>query len=177
MRAATQFQDRVQELSIGEAEETRLAFRVGINVGDVIIGAHDIFGDSVNIAARLEGIAEPGGICLSSSAYDQVRGKVAVEFADLGEQSLKNISLPIRAYAAIRNGLSQAVPTGSPAPGPLSAPRLSIVVLPFVNIGGEPEQDYFADGVTESLHHGLVAHQRFVRHRSQQRVLVPRQVT
>ena len=149
VRAAMQFQDRVQELSIGEAEETRLAFRVGINVGDVIIGAHDIFGDSVNIAARLEGIAEPGGICLSSSAYDQVRGKVAVEFADLGEQSLKNISLPIRAYAAIRNGLSQAAPTGSPAP--LSAPRLSIVVLPFVNIGGEPEQDYFADGVTESL--------------------------
>ena len=151
VRAATQFQDRVQELSIAEAEEARLAFRVGINVGDVIVGAHDIFGDSVNIAARLEGIAEPGGICLSSSAYDQVRGKVALEFADLGEQSLKNISLPIRAYAVVRNGFGQPAPTGSPRAGLLSAPRLSIVVLPFVNIGGDPEQDYFADGVTENL--------------------------
>ena len=151
VRAATLFQDRVRELSIGEGEDTRLAFRVGINIGDVIVGAHDIFGDGVNIAARLEGIAEPGGICLSSSAYDQVRGKVAVEFSDLGEQSLKNISLPIRAYAVVRDGFGAAAPSGGPTPGRLSAPRLSIVVLPFVNIGGDPEQDYFVDGITENL--------------------------
>ena len=151
VRAAMQFQDGVQELAIGEAEETRFVFRVGINIGDVIVDANDIFGDGVNIAARLEAIAEPGGICLSSSAYDQVRGKVAVEFADLGEQSLKNISLPIRAYAVVRDGFGPAAQTGSMTSGPLSAPRLSIVVLPLVNIGGEPEQDYFVDGVTESL--------------------------
>src|SRR5229473_1044395 len=113
VRAATQFQDLVHELAIGEAEDTRLVFRVGINIGDVIAGAQDIFGDGVNIAVRLEGIAEPGGICLSSSAYDQVRGKVAVEFADQGEQSLKNISLPVRAYAAVREGFGPAAPGGA----------------------------------------------------------------
>jgi class 3 adenylate cyclase len=98
VRAATQFQERVHDLTIGDAEDKRLAFRVGINIGDVIVEAHDIFGDGVNIAARLEGIAEPGGICISSSAYDQVLGKVEVEFADLGELSLKNITRPMRAY-------------------------------------------------------------------------------
>ena len=128
------------------AADRQMLFRIGINLGDILIEGDDILGDGVNIAARLEGIAEPGGICISSSAYDQVRGKVPVEFADLGEQTLKNISRPIRAYAI---GLSanayQAAPLLS------SAPRLSIVVLPFANIGGDPEQDYFVDGVTESL--------------------------
>ena len=94
VRAATQFQTRVKELTTADAEDRRIAFRVGINVGDVIVEPHDIFGDDVNIAARLESVAEPGGICISSSAYDQVRGKVAFEFADLGEQSLKNIGRP-----------------------------------------------------------------------------------
>ena len=107
VRAATQFQERVHDLTIGDAEDKRLVFRVGINIGDVIVEAHDIFGDGVNIAARLEGIAEPGGICISSSAYDQVRGKVAVEFADLGEQSLKNIARPVRAYAVSGMGLTE----------------------------------------------------------------------
>ena len=112
---------------------------------------HDIFGDGVNVAARLESIAEPGGICISSSAYDQVRGKVGVEFTDLGEQNLKNIARPIRAYAVAREGLSPVTKVGSTTPSSLSAPRLSMVVLPFANIGGDPEQDYFVDGVTESL--------------------------
>ena len=146
VRAATQFQNRIKDLTIGETEGRRIAFRVGINIGDIIVEPHDIFGDGVNIAARLEGIAEPGGICISSSAYEQVRGKVAVDFTDLGEQSLKNIAQPIRAYAVGLNAnLDRAVPP------PSSAPRLSIVVLPFANIGGDPEQDYFVDGVTESL--------------------------
>src|SRR6201993_2030920 len=91
VRAAIQFQDRIRELAADEAEDDRIALRVGINIGDVIVEPHDIFGDGVNIAARLENIAEPGGICISSSAYDHVRGKVGVEFADLGEQNLKNI--------------------------------------------------------------------------------------
>ena len=98
VRAAMQFQSRVHQLTIGDVEEKRIAFRVGINIGDVIVEPHDIFGDGVNIAARLESIAEPGGICISSSAYDHVRGKVGVEFADLGEQTLKNIDRPVRAY-------------------------------------------------------------------------------
>jgi TolB-like protein len=147
VRAAMQFQTRINDLTIADAEDERIAFRVGINIGDVIVEPHDIFGDGVNIAARLEGIAEPGSICISSSAYDYVRGKVGVEFADLGEQNLKNIALPVRAYAVVRGGSSAATPRLSP----LSPPRLSIVVLPFANIGGGPEQDYFVDGVTESL--------------------------
>jgi class 3 adenylate cyclase len=87
------------QCKIAERTEQKISFRIGINIGDIIIDADDIFGDGVNVAARLEGIAEPGGICLSSSAYDQVRGKVPVEFTDLGEQTLKNIARPIRAYA------------------------------------------------------------------------------
>jgi TolB-like protein len=146
VRAAMQFQTRIKELTTTEVEDRRIVFRVGVNIGDVIVEPHDIFGDGVNIAARLEGIAEAGGICVSSSAYEQVRGKVAVEFTDLGEQTLKNIARPIRAYAVgVNANTDRALP-------PLtSAPRLSIVVLPFVNIGGDPEQDYFVDGVTESL--------------------------
>src|SRR6266481_1704964 len=150
VRAATQFQERVHDLTIGDEEDKRLVFRVGINIGDVIVEARDIFGDGVNIAARLEGIAEPGGICISSSAYDQVCGKVDVEFTDLGEQNLKNIARPVRAYAVKRNGFGLSKQNRL-VPHTPSPPRLSIVVLPFANIGGDPEQDYFVDGVTESL--------------------------
>src|SRR5215472_2307119 len=129
VRAAMQFQTRINDLTIGDAEDSRISFRVGINIGDVIAEPHDIFGDGVNIAARLEGIAEPGGICISSAAYDYVRGKVGVEFADLGEQNLKNIARPVRAYAVDLNAnIDRAVLP------PSSAPRLSLVVLPFANI-------------------------------------------
>jgi TolB-like protein/class 3 adenylate cyclase/Flp pilus assembly protein TadD len=150
VRAAIQFQTRIHELTISEVEDRRIAFRVGVNIGDVIVESHDIFGDGVNIAARLESIAEPGGICISSSAYDQVRGKVDIEFADLGEQNLKNIALPVRAYAGIKDRPSPATHVQR-RQGPHSPPHLSIVVLPFANLSGDPEQDYFVDGVTESL--------------------------
>ena len=151
VRAAVQFQTRIHELTIGDPEDRRIAFRVGINIGDVIVEPHDIFGDVVNIAARLEGIAEPGSVCISSSTYDQVRGKVGIEFADLGEQNLKNIDRPVRAYALVRDEPSPAAHAERARPDTLSAPRLSIVVLPFANLSGDPEQDYFVDGVTESL--------------------------
>jgi TolB-like protein/class 3 adenylate cyclase len=151
VRAAMQFQTCINDLTTGDAEDRRIAFRVGINIGDVIVEPHDIFGDGVNIAARLESIAEPGGICISSSAYDHIRGKVGVEFVDLGEQNLKNIALPVRAYAVVRDGSSAVPQAERPRPGPLSPPHLSIVVLPFDNLSGNPEQDYFVDGVTESL--------------------------
>ena len=144
VRAAIQFQARIKELTIDDVADRRIAFRVGINVGDVIVEPHDIFGDGVNIAARLESIAEPGGICISSSAHDHVRGKVGVEFADMGEQSLKNIARPIRAFAAVKKDHSAISMPGS-------APPLSMVVLPFENISGYQEQEYFVDGVTESL--------------------------
>jgi TolB-like protein/class 3 adenylate cyclase len=151
VRAAVQFQTRIKELTVDEVEDSRIAFRVGINIGDVIVEPHDIFGDDVNIAARLEGIAEPGGICISSTAYDYVQGKVGARFVDLGVQNLKNIARAVRAYALVRDELSLPTRGSSPTPSTPLAPRLSIVVLPFANIGGDPEQDYFVDGVTESL--------------------------
>jgi TolB-like protein/class 3 adenylate cyclase/Flp pilus assembly protein TadD len=150
VRAAVQFQTRIKELTIADAKDRRVAFRVGVNIGDVIVEPNDIFGDGVNIAARLESIAEPGGICISSSVYDHVRGKVGVEFTDLGEQDLKNIARPVRTYAAFWDA-GPGTRSGSTTSSPPSAPRLSIVVLPFANIGGGPEQEYFVDGVTESL--------------------------
>ncbi|MEH2515324.1 TolB-like protein/class 3 adenylate cyclase/Tfp pilus assembly protein PilF [Bradyrhizobium sp. AZCC 1610] len=150
VRAALQFQTRIRELTNGDAESRRIAFRVGVNIGDVIVEPHDIFGDGVNIAARLESIAEPGGVCISSAAYDHVRGKVGVEFADLGEHNLKNIDRPVRVYAVVREG-SSSPPAEYAKSSAHSPPRLSIVVLPFTNLSGGPEQDYFIDGVTESL--------------------------
>ncbi|SDJ74919.1 TolB amino-terminal domain-containing protein [Bradyrhizobium sp. Rc2d] len=150
VRAAVQFQTRIKELTLGDAEDRRIAFRVGVNIGDVIVELHDIFGDDVNIAARLESIAAPGGICISSSAYEHVRGKVGAEFVDMGEQNFKNIDRPVRAYAMVRDGISPTTQSGRRT-DPFSPPRLSIVVLPFANLSGDPEQDYFVDGVTESL--------------------------
>jgi TolB-like protein len=151
VRAAVQFQARIHELTTGDTEDRRIAFRVGINIGDVIVEPHDIFGDGVNIAARLESIAEPGSVCISSSTYDQVRGKVGIEFADLGEQNLKNIDHPVRAYAWARDEPSPATHADRARPNALSAPCLSIIVLPFANLSDSPEQDYFVDGVTENL--------------------------
>jgi TolB-like protein/class 3 adenylate cyclase len=151
IRAAMKFQTRIHELTTGDAEDRRIAFRVGVNIGDVIVEPHDIFGDGVNIAARLESIAEPGGICISSAAYDQTRGKVGLEFTDLGEQNLKNIALPVRAYAVVWDDPDPAKQAVCARPSALSPPRLSIVVLPFANLSGDREQDYFVDGVTESL--------------------------
>ena len=151
VRAALRFQTRINDLTNGDAQGKRIAFRVGINIGDVIVEPHDIFGDGVNIAARLESIADPGGICISSSTHDQVRGKVGVEFADLGEQNLKNIDRPVQAYALVRDEPSPATHAERARPHASSAPPLSIVVRPFANLSGDPEQDYFVDGVTESL--------------------------
>ena len=99
VECAVAVQTVMAERNEGVPQDRRMLFRIGINLGDILIEGDDILGDGVNVAARLEGIAEPGGICISSSAYDQVRGKVAVEFTDLGEQTLKNIARPIRAYA------------------------------------------------------------------------------
>jgi TolB-like protein/class 3 adenylate cyclase len=150
VECAVAMQAVMAERNDGVPEDRRMLFRIGINLGDILIQGDDILGDGVNIAARLEGIAKAGGICISSSAYEQVRGKVAVEFTDLGEQSLKNIARPVRAYAVVPDGLGPGTQGGA-IPSPLSAPRLSIVVLPFANIGSDREQEHFVDGVTESL--------------------------
>src|SRR5271166_4802074 len=128
-----------------------MLFRIGINLGDVLIDGEDILGDGVNIAARLESIAEPGGICLSEDAYRQVRDRLKETFVDLGEKALKNIARPVRVYQIkIDPERSALLPVRSDATK-REPPRLSIVVLPFANIGGDSGQDYFVDGVTESL--------------------------
>jgi TolB-like protein/class 3 adenylate cyclase/Flp pilus assembly protein TadD len=145
VRCAIEVQKGMVERNAGLPPERRIEFRVGIHLGDVVAEEDgDLMGDGVNIAARLEGIAEPGGICLSEDAWRQVRGKIDADFIDLGEKSLKNIASPVRVYALKRG--AAVTPAGKPGP-----PRLSIVVLPFANIGGDPEQEYFVDGVTESL--------------------------
>jgi TolB-like protein/tetratricopeptide (TPR) repeat protein len=146
VRSAVEMQRVMADSNAGLAPDKRIEFRVGINLGDVVVEDDgDLMGDGVNVAARLEGLAEPGGICLSSAAYDQVRGKIDITAKDCGEQHLKNIAEPVRTYA-----LSPAHPAAAAAHAAV-APRLSIVVLPFVNLGGNSEQDYFVDGVTASL--------------------------
>ncbi len=130
-----------------------IAFRIGINIGDIIIDGDDIFGDGVNVAARVENECDPGGVCLSASAYEQVRGKTAFIFDDLGERSLKNIDRPVRLYAA-RSATIPALSVKSQAETarPLALPdRPSIAVLPFQNMSGDPEQEYFADGMVEDI--------------------------
>ena len=132
------------ERTAATPEEKRITFRIGVNLGDIIVEDGDIYGDGVNIAARLEGIAEPGGICISDDAFRQVRTKVEAEFADIGEQSLKNIARPIRVYR-IPIAETAAEPT-LPLPD-----KPSIAVMPFANLGGDPEQEYFADGMVEEI--------------------------
>ena len=133
----------------------RIEFRIGIHVGDIIIDDNDIFGDGVNIAARLEGIAEPGGVCISDDTYRQIRGKVEIGWDDLGPQTLKNIAEPMRAWRVQLGGQAAAKPQpGSPAGrAPVLAlpDKPSIVVLPFQNMSGDPEQEYFADGMVEDI--------------------------
>jgi len=152
VECALAIQAVMAERNEGVPPDRRMLFRIGVNLGDVLVEGDDILGDGVNVAARLEGTAEPGGICISSSAYDQVRGKLAARFNDLGEQYLKNIDRPLRVYTVVQDGTDRKAETTRAAASPPSVPpRLSIVVLPFANIGGDPEQEYFVDGVTESL--------------------------
>ena len=152
VRCAIELQNGMVERNAGVLPERRIEFRVGIHVGDVVEESDgDLMGDGVNIAARLEGICAPNGICLSEDAYRLVRDRLKEAFVDLGEKELKNIARPVRTYA-VRTGW--AGPIGAPhvsAPEKSGPPRLSVVVLPFVNLGSDPEQEYFVDGVTESL--------------------------
>jgi TolB-like protein len=150
-----------REIAAGDdatAENERIQFRVGINSGDVIVEDGDIYGDGVNIAARLEGLAEPGGICVSGIVHDQVQGRLDCAFEDIGEQSLKNIARPVRVY---RIGPKRLLPdppsragegrVGAAGPTLALPDKPSIAVLPFQNMSGDPEQEYFADGMVEEI--------------------------
>jgi adenylate cyclase len=150
VRSAVEIQRGMSERNAETPPENRIEFRVGINLGDVIVEPHDIFGDGVNVAARLEALAEPGGICVSRMVRDNVRDKLDYTFEDLGEQSVKNIARPVRTYRiGDRARIEQRVPV---TPPPLPLPdKPSIAVLPFQNMSGDPEQEYFADGMVEEV--------------------------
>ena len=151
-RCAIEAQNGMAVRNTGLPQDQRIEFRIGIHLGDVVEESDgDLMGDGVNIAARLEGIAKPGKICLSEDAYRQVKGRLDLAVTDLGPTQLKNIADPIRVYSLEVGAPAVAKPSPSPAPEKSGPPRLSIAVLPFANIGGEPEQEHFVDGVTESL--------------------------
>ena len=152
VRCAIEVQNAMVERNAGVPPERRIEFRVGIHLGDVVEEADgDLMGDGVNIAARLEGIAAPGAICLSEDAYRQVKGRLDLAVTDLGPTQLKNIAEPIRVYSLDVGQPAKAKPAPAPALEKSVPPRVSIVVLPFANIGDDPEQEHFVDGVTESL--------------------------
>ncbi len=153
--AAVECAIAIQELMVlrnaDAPDAKRIVYRIGVNLGDVLVDGDDILGDGVNIAARLEGICEPGGVMISGTAYDHVRGKIDADFVDLGEKDLKNIARPVRVFAAKIGSEGPAPAPSASASNKQGPPRLSMVVLPFANLGGDPEQEHFVDGVTESL--------------------------
>ncbi len=152
VNCAIEVQRAMVERNAEVAPDKRIELRIGIHLGDVVEESDgDLMGDGINIAARLEGVAKPGTICLSEDAYRQVKGRLDLAATDLGPTQLKNIADPIRVYSLEVGIPAQAKPAPSPVPEKSAPPRLSMVVLPFANIGHDPEQDYFVDGVTESL--------------------------
>jgi TolB-like protein/class 3 adenylate cyclase/Tfp pilus assembly protein PilF len=151
VRCAIEMQHGMVERNAGLPPERRIEFRIGVHLGDVVEESDgDLMGEGVNIAARLQGVAKPGAICLSEQAYWQVKGRLDLKVADLGNTQLKNIAEPVHVYS-LEVGQPAEPKSASSAQEKLGPPRLSLVVLPFANIGGDPEQEYFADGVTESL--------------------------
>ena len=168
VRCAVEIQDHLASGS------SPLRLRVGLNLGDVIVGPDgELYGDGINIAVRLEGIADPGGILISEKVYDEVEGKLDAVFEDRGEQQLKNISKPVRAYAVgagTYSALTEKLNAAPPLPD-----KPSIAVLPFENMSGDPEQEYFADGMVEEIITALSRFQMVVRDRSQFELYVQRQ--
>src|SRR5215468_10732669 len=152
VQCAVEAQTALAEANSSLAPDRRILFRIGIHIGDVMIRAGDLFGDGVNIAARLQTLAKPGGVCISGATYDQVRKVLPITFVDLGVQQVKNIQEPIRVYQVGAPGETrEAAPArvaeaDSPPPLP---DKPSIAVLPFENMSGDPEQEYFADGIAE----------------------------
>ncbi len=148
---AVDLQKAMAERNSDVPDACQIIYRIGINIGDIIVEGDDIYGDGVNVAARLEQLAEPGGICIARNVFKHIKNKLDVSFQDMGEQKLKNIPEPVRAYRIVmgdQDAGPAAVDTGEPPPLP---DKPSIAVLPFDNMSGDPEQDYFADGIAEDV--------------------------
>jgi adenylate cyclase len=151
LRCAVEVQREMAERNAKIAADRRIEFRIGINVGDVVVEDGDIFGDGVNVAARLEGLAEPGGICVSARVQEDAAGKLNLAFEDFGEQQLKNIGRPVRVYRVRDTGVATKIPA-VPTASALSLPgKPSVAVLPFTNMSGDSEQEFFADGIAEDV--------------------------
>jgi adenylate cyclase len=149
VRCAVAVQQAMPERNTDVGANSRIEWRIGINLGDVIVEGDDLYGDGVNIAARIEALADAGGVFVSNTVHDQVRDRLPFAFEDLGEQQVKNIARPVRVYR-VRDTSARSPP--APAPPSLALPeKPSIAVLPFANIGGDPEQEYFADGMVEEI--------------------------
>jgi TolB-like protein/class 3 adenylate cyclase len=151
VRCAVAVQQAMPERNIGVAADNRIELRIGVNLGDVIVEGDDLYGDGINIAARIEALADPGGVLVSNTVHDHVRDRLPFAFEDLGEQQVKNIPRPVRVYrvsdaGAAAKGPSVPAPTAPPLPE-----KPSIAVLPFANMSGDPEQEYFADGMVEEI--------------------------
>ena len=160
VRCATKIQIRVDERNADVPDTRRMRFRIGVNLGDVMVEGDNLFGDGVNVAARLEGIAEPGGICVSRTVLDHVKGKVDLVFEDIGDHRVKNIAEPIHVYRVRQEQHdTMAIPVSEEA-APRSS-RSALAVLPFANLSGDPEQEYFADGLSEDLISALTAWHTF----------------
>ncbi len=149
---AVDIQRAVGERNAEVLEDCRITYRMGINIGDIIIDGDDIYGDRVNVAARMEGLADPGGICVARNVFNQVKNKVALEFEDLGEQKVKNIREPVQVYRVKPDDTdTQSVAIGTAGEALPLPDKPSIAVLPFDNMSRDPEQEYFADGIAEDV--------------------------
>ena len=151
VRAAVELQQAVADHNSDRPQGPRIEYRVGVNLGDVVIDGDDIHGDGVNVAARLEGLAEPGGVFVSAAVYEQVRDRIDLSFEDLGEREVKNIDRPVRVWRWARD-VTAPSPVAGEATAPKSLPdKPSIIVLPFDNMSRDPEQEYFSDGISEDI--------------------------
>jgi adenylate cyclase len=156
VKCAVTIQSKMAQRNAGIEPERSMQFRVGINIGDVIYDEARIYGDGINVAARLEGIADPGGICISSKVYDEISDRIDLVCQDIGEQQLKNIVRPVRVYQVSAAALlTEQDSRMGLRPGPPLPEKPSIAVLPFANMSADPEQEYFADGISEDIITGL----------------------